>query len=191
MEIKDYKSNSFKSRQQIEKEKPKPIAVGRISKKRFRLENILGAFFPESTGDLKEYIICDLLIPKIKDTVLETVKIFFYGKNGISEKKSGGKISYREYYRDRENRSVIKRERFSYEDIAFETRGEAEAVLEAMIENLHKYNVVTVGDLYDLADISVTEAGMYNYGWANLTGACTVRIGDNYLLKLPKAVPID
>ena len=71
-----------------------------------------------------------------------------------------------------------------------ETRGEAEDVLSRMDELIDTYGVVSVADLYDLVGISCNYTDN-KYGWTNLRNAEPVRVRDGYMLKLPKALPID
>ena len=74
--------------------------------------------------------------------------------------------------------------------MVLETRGEAEDVLSRMDELIDTYGVVSVADLYDLVGISCNYTDN-KYGWTNLRNAEPVRVRDGYMLKLPKALPID
>lgn len=60
-----------------------------------------------------------------------------------------------------------------------------------MDELIDMYGVVSVADLYDLVGIT----GNYTdnkYGWTNIRNAEPVRaMGGGYMLKLPKALPIN
>ena len=52
------------------------------------------------------------------------------------------------------------------------------------------YGTVSVADLYDLVGIS----GNYTdnkYGWTNIRNAEPIRVRDGYMLKLPKALPLN
>ena len=52
------------------------------------------------------------------------------------------------------------------------------------------YGLVRVADLYDLVGIT----GNYTdnkYGWTNITRAEIVRTRDGFMIKMPRAVPID
>ena len=75
-------------------------------------------------------------------------------------------------------------------DIIIENRGEAEDVLSRMDELIDQYGLVSVADLYDLVGIN----GNYTdnkYGWFNIRTASVVRVRDGYMIKLPKAVPLN
>lgn len=80
--------------------------------------------------------------------------------------------------------------RYSYDDVILNSRREAEDVLDRMYELLDTYKVVRVADLYDLVNIT----GSYtdnNYGWVDLRTAEIVRVRDGYIIKMPRAIPID
>ena len=103
-------------------------------------------------------------------------------------------MSYRKYYDDREHRDSGSGNRtrsgYEYDDIIIENRGEAEDVLSRMDELIDQYGLVSVADLYDLVGIN----GNYTdnkYGWFNIRTASVVRVRDGYMIKLPKAVPLN
>ena len=55
---------------------------------------------------------------------------------------------------------------------------------------LNRYGLVRVGDLYDMADRTAPYTSN-DYGWTSLNRVDVVRVRDGYILKLPKATPID
>ena len=79
---------------------------------------------------------------------------------------------------------------YDYDDIILESRGEAEDVLERMDELIATYQVVSVADFYDLVGVS----GNYTdnkYGWTDIRNASVIRVRDGYMIKLPKALPLN
>lgn len=88
------------------------------------------------------------------------------------------KVSYRNYYDHYKSINV--------DDIVFDTRRDAETILDAMANIKNAYDVVTVADLYELSGLSSN----YNdnrYGWTDISGVTVFRVRDGYMLKLPKA----
>ena len=74
--------------------------------------------------------------------------------------------------------------------IILESRGEAEDVLERMDELIATYQVVSVADFYDLVGVS----GNYTdnkYGWTDIRNASVIHVRDGYMIKLPKALPLN
>ena len=122
--------------------------------------------------------------------------MLFGGGRSVNNRNTvAGRVSYRSYYDQRNDihrESSGSRGRFDYDDIIFESKGEAEAVLDRMFELIDVYKVVTVADLYDLADITHDNFMAHKYGWTDLRGVDSVRIsGGGYILKLPKVKPLD
>ena len=195
----EYKSNSHKSRQNqnddIPEKKVEKVVSGSVkSKKKNGLQKITNVFVPEDVDDVKSYIFEDIVVPAVKDIILDAVRAIL-GVNGTSRGRSStsSKISYRKYYDDRDRRdSAPTRTRigYDYDDIILETRGEAEDVLERMEELIDMYQLVSVADFYDLVGVS----GNYTdnkYGWTNVRNASVVRVRDGYMIKLPKALPLN
>ena len=63
-------------------------------------------------------------------------------------------------------------------------------LISKMDEIIDTYGIVTIADFYDLAGVT----GDYttnNYGWTNIRSAEVVRVRDGYIIKMPKAMPID
>ena len=59
-----------------------------------------------------------------------------------------------------------------------------------MNELIDNYGMATVADFYDLAGLT-GEYTSNNYGWTNIRSAEVVRARDGYIIKMPKAMPID
>ena len=55
---------------------------------------------------------------------------------------------------------------------------------------LDQYGVVKVADMYDAAGLTAPFTAN-KYGWTSLRNAETVRVRDGYIIKLPKAMPLD
>lgn len=196
----EYKSNSHKSRQNqnddIPEKKVEKVVSGSVkSKKKNGLQKITNVFVPEDVDDVKSYIFEDIVVPAVKDIILDAVKAVLGVNNTYKGRSStAGKISYRKYYDDRDRRdrdtpSQIKRA-YDYDDIIIENRGDAEEVLVRMDELIATYGLVSVADFYDLVGVS----GNYTdnkYGWTDIRGATTVRVGDGYMIKLPRVKPLN
>ena len=201
--MEEFSSNSHVLRETYKEETKLPekkvesvVTGGTTQKKRGRLRRFADALVSEDASNVKSYIFMDVLIPKIKEAisgmVTGSIDMILYGGNRSSKKSPASKVSYRSYYDMREERSTVRaKDNFDYDDIIFDTRGDAEAVLQSLEDIIDQYGVASVGDLYDLADISTTNYTINKYGWKNLRSAEVIRVRDGYLIKLPKALPID
>lgn len=203
--MEEYRSNSHKSRASINESIPEkrvnPVISGQAKiKKKNGFRKIADNLIVEDAANVKSYIFKDVIIPSLKKTILDVVTnsldMFLYGEKGGARKTSASKISYRKYYDDRRGESISRSERFDddfdYDEIIFETRGDAESVLSGMYDVLEAYNVVSIGDFYDLAKISTSNFNLNKYGWTNLNGSEVIKAGDGYMIKFyTKAVPIN
>lgn len=196
----EYKSNSHRSKEteraEREVKKVERVVNGKVKSK--KKNKFADTFISEDAASVKEYIIFDVLIPAAKnaisDMVTTGIQMMLYGEVRGTSKTKGSKVSYSKYYDDRRDRDYDRRSRtragYDYDEIILESRAEAEEVLNSMDELLERYGLVSIADLYDLVGIT----GNYTdnkYGWTNLRHASVQRLRDGYLLKLPRAIPLD
>lgn len=200
--MEDYKPNSHKAKAEaaVAEKKVEKAVTGSVKvKKKSEMSKLKDIFISEDAGNVKSYVIMDVLIPALKkavsDIVTNGIDMILYGETGRNKRSStASNVSYRSYYdrRDDDRRYSSNRtvSGYSYNDIILETRGEAEEVLSRLDELIETYKIATVADLYDLVGIT----GNYTdnkYGWTNIRNAEAVRVRDGYVLKLPKALPIN
>ena len=191
--IKDVKKTAPTDEKKIQKRVSKPAKT----KKKGELRKIAEEFIVDDVKSIKTYVITDVLIPTIKDTIWDiltnTLDMFLFNgtKDHGNRGKSSPKISYRDYYDSKNDRgrNYEIRDRFDYDDLEFDSRGEADAVLTGMLETIDQYGVVSVADMYDMADVTAPYTGN-RYGWTSLRNAEVVRVRNAYIIKLPKAKPI-
>ena len=199
--MEDYKPNSRLAREQASPDKKieKVIAGTATTKKKSTSKKFADVFLAEDVSSAKSYILWDVLVPKVKNTIEEvlvsTVHAIFGGSS--EPRKTSSKVSYRSYYDERnrrpertDNNYIRSKVGYEFDDVVLESRGEAEAVLHQMDEVVGTYGVVTVADLYDMVGIT----GRYTdnkYGWTDIRSAEPIRVRDGYLIKLPKAMPLN
>lgn len=178
----------------------KPVVSGTAKvKKKSEVKKLTDIFVAEDVSNVKNYVFMDVLVPAIKkaisDIVTNGIDMILYGETGHSKKHGASKVSYGSYYRnDRDRRDPVAnrvRGGIDYDDIIFDTRGDAESVLTAMDEIVSQYGTVSVGDLYDLAQVSTNNYAINKYGWSDIRMAQVVRVRDGYMIKLPRALPLN
>lgn len=194
----EYVSNSYKSKEKDEKKKVEKVVTGKaVAKKKGGIQKFTDVFISEDISNVRSYILMDVLVPALKkavaDIVTNGIDMLLYGEAGHTKTRStGSKIAYNSIYRDtRDPLPRRARNDFDYDRIIFNSRGDAEAVLNAMDEMISQYKVVTVGDLYDLADVTTNNYMINKYGWTDIRTADVVRVSDGYVIKLPKPMPLD
>lgn len=180
-----------------EKKVEKIVSGSVKTKKRSGARTIADALMPEDIGSIKQYILTDVILPTIKKmfyNIFQNSLDAIFGEVGRSKSSTpASRVSYRSYYeqdRKRDSYSPAMRNGYSYDDIILENRGEAEDVIMRMNEVIDVYGIVSVADLYDLVGI-VGNHTDNKYGWTDIRSAQVVRVRDGYLIKLPKALPLN
>ena len=207
-----YTPNSHKYKEQqkentavaSEEKRNTRVAKAPVKTKTNEVRKFADIFISEDIANVKNYIFMDVIVPAVKkaiyDVVTNGIDMFLYGGTGKGKSNTpASKVSYRTYYERKDNNSgyrgsenTVNRTGFEYEDIVFSNRGDAEAVKLEMMNSISKYGYVTVADLYDFADPNLTAPyTAHKYGWMDVRNAETQRVRDGYILKLPRAVPIE
>ncbi len=199
----DYKPNSHRSKEEPDEQAPekkveKAVVSNARVKKKGELRKFADVFISEDVKNVKSYVILGVLVPAIKkaisDIITNGIDMILYGESGRTKRNSmASRVSYRNYYDRDKGRTDYLAQRtrtgYSYDDVYFDTRGEAEEVLSRMDELISTYDMVSVADLYDLVGVSSNYTDN-NYGWTNLKSASVERGRDGYYLKLPKIISL-
>lgn len=163
-------------------------------------------FFSEDVKDVKSYIWLDVIVPTIKNTILNVGEMIFFGT--ISGGKRYGssykdRKSYDRYYRsseyngrrydagyrdtDRNNRyQNDDEERVDYREIVLRDRIDAEKVVRRLRDTIDTYERATVADLLDLIDETSTFVDN-NWGWTNKNDIGVRRVSSGYLIDVAEA----
>ena len=199
----EYKPNSHKSKEErIPERKVEKVVSGVVKpKKKSDIQKFADIFISENISNVKSYILLEVLVPAIKkaisDIVTNGIDMILYGESRTRNKSTiASKVSYQRYYdrTDEQRRNYSNssaRNGFDYDELIFPTRGDAEAVLDAMNEIISQYGVVSIMDLYDLANVSMDNYAANKYGWTDISGCKVNRVRDGYVLNLPRALPIN
>ena len=198
------------------KAKPKQEAIikeGHVKlKKQSAWKKAKHRIFEQEGKDLKEYVVYDVLIPSIKDTISNIVSngidILLYGEaRHLNAKRSGilssspkyNHVSYSSISSNKPVNSSVRRSissssalrsNLALDDFIFQTRGEANDILNQLSTILTDYGVVTVADLYELCGLR-TPYTYNNYAWRDLSTAGVSMTRDGYLLNLPTPQTLD
>lgn len=196
-------SHKYKKEQKanVEEKRIQKVVKSPAKTKKNEVRKLADIFISEDASNVKNYIFMDVLVPAIKkaiyDIVTNGIDMFLYGGSGKSKiNSSGTKVSYRNYYEQKNNSPVRSNETnrvqngFAYEDVIFPSRGDAESAKQQMQDLVARYGLVTVNDLYEMAMLSAPYTSQ-KYGWVDVSNVSVERVRDGYVLKLPRAVPID
>lgn len=200
----NYQPNSMKSKkekaeqQEEKKEIHKVVKGNTISKKESMGKKFSETFFAESLRNVVKAIWFEGIVPAIKDTFVDSISnatnMMVYGEKRKPKSSNVGKASYASYYRGSSNapeRSTRRSgDRYAYNEIIFETRGDAQEVKDCLDDILDRYKMVSIADFYELAG-QETSWSDEKYGWFDLEGMAITRDRDGYRIRLPKAEPLD
>lgn len=162
------------------------------------------AFLSDESGGVGSYIYNDVLIPALKDTFVDMVEgainMALYGdtrrrsrgRSSIS-RTSIERIPYDDRFGSHSKRRSAPRGRARYEmdNLVFDSRADADTLLDTLTEYLDKYDSVSVGDVFESLDIP-TQANDFRYGWYELGGAHIRKSRDGgYVLEMPRLEELD
>lgn len=200
----DYPNNSQRNKKDaIEKKEVKKVVSGTAKRRKNEVRKLTDIFIQDDITNVKSFIIEEIVIPSVKDTLYDVITniadgLLFGGGKGRSKKgktSSGSFINYTNYStKDRHTSSNSRprdRERYSYDDVELDSRGEAEHVLDTMVAMIERYGEVSVADYYELVGLH-GEFTDEKFGWENLSSASVERLrGGKYFVKLPRPKPLE
>lgn len=159
-------------------------------------------FFGGDAHGAWRYVISNVMIPAIQDTIIEMVqsgveRIVRGDKSRRASSSNLGRVNYRSYAqrRTQDDRppppwqpvlSRAARARHGFDEIIIPSRQEAEEVIDRLFDIISKYEQATVAELYELTGLTSSHTD-HTWGWTDLRGAAVGRVrGGGYLLDLPE-----
>lgn len=197
----EYVSNSNKAREKslepIPEKKIAPVVTGTRARKKTGFSKVAESIIVEDAKSVGSYILTDVVIPMAKklidDIVCNAIHMALYGKAAESRGSStASRISYNNMYRRTNEEPLTAAARssvFEFDDVVFETKGDAEVVLEIMGDIIESHKQVNVGEFYELADMPCPNYTVNKYGWTNrnaIINAPILRCDGGFVIQLPK-----
>lgn len=207
--MQDYKPNShrFKESQsgtqkpaEPEKKKVEKVVAGKVTAKpKTGLAKFAESFFAEDIHKVKDYILKDVIVPTIKDTIWTVIakgsERMLYGASGHSPKNS--KLPFINYNGLFKSSAPVApstsstTSQYSVDNIILEDRGDAEKVLTAMHAHIAEYGEVSISTLYELIGEPIGDFMCTRWGWRSLNTAGIMRTSNGgYKLDLPRPVSL-
>lgn len=197
--MEEYRNNSHKAKEtQIAEKRAEKVVSGEVTRrKKTGFDKFVGDFIEKDINSVFDHMIHEVLLPALKNTIADAftngLNMLLFGESGNPRRKTGSnsRVSYRSCYEDA-RRPVRSSQRavYDYDDVLFDSRGEAERVLDELDEVLSRYRMVKVADFYEAAGLESVETD-YNYGWTSLRSASVIRVNDKFMIKLPRAIAFD
>lgn len=206
MDDRVYTPNSHKYKEKMKNEaasrekRTEKVVHGSVTqKKKSGVAKFAETFISEDISNVKSYVITDIIIPAIKNAILDTItdsaNMIFGGSTRRKSNTPGSRVSYGSFFSDprQSSRRIEDRTikpRYSYDQFTFDHRNDAMEVLSTLEEMIDRYGYARVADFYDA--IGVTgEFTDNDYGWMNLSTTEISRTRDGYVIRFPRAVPIE
>lgn len=207
----DTPSNSRKSKEEAQQSKPDKLAkiikddVSVTERKRPVGRRFLDAFSGDDSRTVGQYILFDVVLPSVKSIIVDAVsggvERLIYGDNarptGMRRGYGGGivnnsRTNYQQASNTAQSRVGTRNPRavHDFNEIVLDNRGAAEEVIDALTELISNYGKATVSDFYELVGIT----GSYTddkWGWFSMVGAHTERVGNGFLIALPRTEPVN
>lgn len=182
-----------------EKSEQKVVAKATLKKKSFG-EKAKEIFIGEDIQNVGEYIFKEVVVPTIKNTIVDVIQngvslLIFGESSNKNQRRNGQYVSYGSYSSNsssRDRRRDDRRDSYSNKgDLIFDSRSDAQAVLDRMLDIVDTYGACSVGNFYELADVPSNYQDR-KWGWTDLRYADvrTAR-GGGYYIDLPCAKYID
>lgn len=198
--MEEYRSNSHSLRDEkdngIPEKRREPVVSGSATvQKKTGFSKFANSIIAEDMRSVGLWIVSDVIVPSVKKVIYDVITngadMMLYGRaSGPRSSSTISKVSYGSYYQKPYGSEPLRAGSnggaFNYDNIVFDNRGDAEAVLTGLEDLLDQFEVVTVSDLYELADVASPSYTANQYGWTSLKGASVIRCRDGYLIKLPK-----
>ena len=201
----DYPSNANMSsgQQNADQVKVESVVKSTPKVKPATAKGMKGFVLQQDFKDIKEGVVNDIVRPKIKELIYDTIEgilntvgssfqmMIFGDVKYKTSSRVGDKVSYNNYSKNKSTATPSISSSFVSDSINYESRGDAEIVLEAMKRHLEEYPVVTVAQMYEFSNLKTPNWTTTNYGWTDLSDARIRRDYDgDYIIDLPRAKPI-
>lgn len=191
--------NSHKYKAEKDRKSNEPIIKRDqiVSTRKPMSKKITEMFVTGDAKDIKTWLLKDVLIPGIQNTILDILSMMFFDetdrkRSGSYRKDRSDRISYSRYYQkssDRSSRESSRRkaerydsdDRVDFRNIVLRERSDAEHLIEELRRRILDEGSVSVAELLDLIDVP----GRYtdnNYGWDDERDIGIRRISSGYLI---------
>lgn len=208
VEIKDYPSNSDKSKEaQTKVSYNKPALNGKVSVKR---KNLSADKFKEQAEEIKRYTIQDVILPGLKDVIWDiattALNTFLFGRTESASPRSNRPYTSSIQYSSTKNYNRVGRPTYSSqrpnnskvssidtrpeEEFIFERKSDADTVLDELREAIENFGVVSVQSLFEMCGKTAPFTAN-KFGWMDLEDAMVERTRDGYVIRLPRSLPLD
>jgi len=210
----DYQGNSHKAKEEEAKPEPPPeknlvkVTTGEVVLKKkpfgYKFKSI---FFGGEFKEVVSYVTYDVLLPGARDILFDTIRngahrsIYgnrgggFRGQSSIpvrSQVQYNNPVRRMTDPRSAPQTAILpnqppigyRQNRREANDVIFNSKEDAERVLETMLECINVYGVVSLADMYELVELPQAHIDQ-KWGWTFITATQVKQVRDGWVLTLP------
>lgn len=201
--IDDYGSNSAKSKSEESKEIQSAISQPATPRKKSGVSKAIGRIISYDRDDVGGYVVNDVIVPTIKKTILEVVRMIVMGgsyddyydrgrSRYFDDRRRDNHVPYRDFYNRSGSRREPSRSTLDYDPLYYRSWDDADIVLDRMRERLSERRFVTLDDYYRISGVREGIPYTYcDYGWTDLRNAYVESTHGEYTIRLPRVLPLD
>jgi len=180
-------------------ERPTAVVQGKGSSgKKSLWKKVTDTFSVGNIHEARDYVISDVLIPGLLDILYDGITRgvgrVIYGEKGAAVRNSKGRsVDYHGIRRLSDGETIRKTRNetavvgvYDYNEIELETKADADRLLDSMCEYLDIHDIISVADMYSMANYKDGDYTDNNWGWTSLAGAHVKRTSDGWTLVLPR-----
>lgn len=185
-----YPGNSDRSK---ERQEIKPVAKARV-KRESTARKVVGEIIREDARSVGETVLWDVVIPTVKnlisDTVTRGIESMLYGGDARPSRSRTSYSDYSGYSRPKNNRERPSERRPNRSarhaepernEIIFDTRSDANDVIDRMSDLIDQYGQVSLADLNALIGASSNFIDD-NWGWTDMGSFNVRQVRDGFML---------
>lgn len=154
------------------------------------------SFCSEHVTPLVKLVATEYILPAAKDAIISCVEIMLFGE---AKKKRGGRNGHVAYesissrgrsFDSRRTMSRRDRATHNFDTISFDSKLDADNVLDQLLFLCEKFGAASVADFYDLVGVEQTSADQ-NYGWTDLRSARVKHTRDGWIIDIERPYFLD
>lgn len=174
-----------------------PPLKGKVMRRKKTKQSVLS----ESVDSAFEYVLENIILPAAKDLISDTVSnivdTMLYGQDSRDRRnvtrnnpRGSAPMTSRTNYNGRSTNTVRPAPQRTVtaagdvDEIIFETRQDAEQVLDALLQLIATYDVATLSDYYGRVNITPKFTDE-KWGWYALPGSYVKRVRNGFVIELP------
>lgn len=177
---------------------PKGVVQGKaVSKDKSLFKKITDTFSMGNIHEARDYVVRDVLVPGLLDILYDGItrgvgRIIYGEKGAVVRSKNKSSVDYSGIRRLSDGEVLNRRKEspvvgiYDYNEIELATKADADRLLDSMCEYLDIHDIISVADMYSMANYKSDNYTDNYWGWDSLAGSHVTRSSDGWTLVLPR-----